>query len=84
MNKHELAYLHVIADQARGTDMDIVLSVNVLAALLAAYEKAAAERDDLLTACETAEIWFSGSVLSAQEQYIVGFLRDAIEKAGQR
>ncbi len=38
----------------------------------------------MMEACEAAEIWFSGSVLSAQEQYVVGLLRAALEKAGAR
>lgn len=77
MNKHQIAYLRLVIDQANSADMDIGLSVNVLATLLA-------ERDELLAACEAAEIWFSGSVLSAQEQYVVGLLRAAIAKAGAR
>ncbi len=84
MNKHELAYVYAIVDQARGADMDVGLSVNVLATLLTAYERAAAERDEAMAACEAAAIWFSGSVLSAQEQHIVGLLRAAIAKAGAR
>lgn len=32
----------------------------------------------LLGACEKAEVWFRGSVLSLQEQYIVAKLREAI------
>jgi hypothetical protein len=35
----------------------------------------------LLGACEVAETWFSGSVLSSREQYIVHKLRGAIGAA---
>ena len=37
----------------------------------------------LVEACQAAETWFGGSVLSAQEQYIFGLIRTALAQAGE-
>lgn len=54
MNTQQLAYLHFVIDQANAADMDIGVSTNVIATLLAAYERVLAERQILHDACDGA------------------------------
>ncbi len=88
MNKHELVYLHAVIDQSRGADMDIGLGVGVLAALLAAYERAAAERDELIQALREIETNHVKQNRSAgrdeSHSTTLRIARAAIAKAGTR